>query len=133
MWTNEMITKGKMLDLITNCLNYMSLFLLEMYGDRPVWGIFMSLLGLRGRNVFIVMVLASLKSLSSLLWNCILKVDQVQKELTGLFCRNVWYFKRLLRKSLRFSLFIYSSHWFTYTNNIKEDVIHNLGWVQIFD
>lgn len=46
-----MITKGKMLDLITNCLNYMSLFLLEMYGDRPVWGIFMSLLGLKGRNV----------------------------------------------------------------------------------
>ena len=29
----------------------MSLFVLEMYGDRPVWGIFMSLLGLRGRNV----------------------------------------------------------------------------------
>ena len=46
-----MITKGKMLDLITNCLNYMPLFVLEMYGDRPVWGIFMSLLGLRERNV----------------------------------------------------------------------------------
>lgn len=46
-----MITKGKMLDLITNCLNYMPLFLLEMCGDRPVWGIFMSLLGLKGRNV----------------------------------------------------------------------------------
>ena len=51
MWTHEMITKGKMLDLITNCLNYMPLFLLEMYGDRPVWGIFLSLLGLKGRNV----------------------------------------------------------------------------------
>ena len=40
-----------MLDLITNFLNYMSLFVLEMYGDRPVWGIFISLLGLKGRNV----------------------------------------------------------------------------------
>ena len=62
-----MITKGKMLDLITSCLNYMSLFFLEMYGDLSgeflcrYWALEGEML-----NVFIVMVLASLTSLSAL-------------------------------------------------------------------
>ena len=56
-----------MLDLITSCLNYMSLFFLEMYGDLSgeflcrYWALEGEML-----NVFIVMVLASLKSLSAL-------------------------------------------------------------------
>ena len=44
-----MITKGKMLDLITHCLNYMSLFFLEMYGDLS--GEFLCRYCLKGRNV----------------------------------------------------------------------------------
>lgn len=77
MWTNEMITKWKMLDPITNCLNYLSLFFLEMYGDLSgkflcrYWALEGEML-----NVFIA-------TKYKRNW----QVDSPE---------NVWYFKRLL-------------------------------------